>query len=321
MVAHRQVAVLLLQPQRRLRRDGGEPVRIGSGLREVRRLSSAADGTLALELLDLRANLAEVGGKIITDEAGVQWAGDISPTGVLAFVADTRAGRAVWTRAPGQPAQKQTFFQATHVDDLRWSPDGRRLVFVAASHGRYGVYELTAAGGPPRILLSGDYEIASLSWEANGQTLVLAAKRGGARRLWRLDTRKPGALAPITGPGWAAVRVTPAGLLAMKEGAPGIWRLNGDGTRAVKLTDGPSQPSNAWIVQGDRQYWIDWPRARAPMVMTASTDGGQVSEVAEAPDATSYSGLAIDPATGAMIYTRLVRMDIDVGLMRLQRGG
>ena len=50
-------------------------------------------------------------------------------------------------------------------------------------------------------------------------------------------------------------------------------------------------------------------------------DGGPVTVVAEAPDATFYSGLAIDPATGAMIYTRQVHMDIDIGLMRLERGG
>jgi dipeptidyl aminopeptidase/acylaminoacyl peptidase len=302
-------------------RGGGEPARLGSGLREVRRLATGADGTLAMELMDVRANLAEVGGKIITDEAGVQWAGDVSPSGVLAFIADTRAGRAVWTRAPGQPAQKLTFFQATHMDDVRWSPDGRRLAFVAARHGRYGVYEIAAGGGQPRLLLSGDYEISSLSWEADGKTLVLAAKRGGTPRLWRLDTGKPGELSPITGPGWVAVRATPVGLLAMKQEVPGIWTLNRDGTQAVRLSDSPAKASNAWTVRGDRQFWIDWPRDGASVVMTASTGGGPVSVVAKAPDATDYSGLAIDPATGAMIYTRQVHMDIDVGLMRLQRGG
>lgn len=302
-------------------RGGGEPVRLGPGLREVRRLSSGADGTVALELIDLRANLAQVGGEVITDEAGVQWAGDISPTGVLAFIADTRAGRALWTRAPGQAPQKQTFFPATHMDDVRWSPDGRRLVFVAASRGRYGVYEIAASGGPPRLLLDAEHEITSLSWEADGRTLALAAKRGGVNRLWRLDTRKPGELTPITGPGWVAVRVTPSGLLAMKQDVPGIWKLNGDGSRAVRLTDGPSLPSNAWIVRGDRQFWIDWPASGAPQVMTASIDGGPVSLLAPAPDAPRYSGLAVDPATGAMIYTRQVHMDIDLGLLRLQPRG
>lgn len=301
--------------------DGGDPIRLGSGLREVRKLSTGADGALAMELVDVRANLAEVGGELITKEAGVQWAGDISPTGVLAFVADTRAGRSVWTRAPGQPAQKMTFFQATHIDDLRWSPDGRRLVFVAASHGRYGVYEIAAGGGPPRILLSGDYEMTSLSWEANGQTLVLAAKRGGVRRLWRLDTRKPGKLTPITGPGWTAVRASSSGLLAMKQDMPGIWKLNADGTGARRLSDSPSVPTNAWIVQGDRQFWLDMPRGRTPVIMTSGIDGGPVTVVAEAPNATFYSGLAIDPATGAMIYTRQVHMDIDIGMMRLERVG
>ncbi|MDP3749049.1 MAG: winged helix-turn-helix domain-containing protein [Phenylobacterium sp.] len=302
-----------------------QPVRLGPGLREVRRLSSGADGALAMELADVRANLVEIqagrlGGTVITNEAGVQWAGDISPTGVLAYIADTRAGRSVWTRAPGQPAQKQTFFQATHMDDLRWSPDGQRLAFVAASHGRYGVYEIAAAGGPPRILLSGDYEMTSLSWEANSQTLVLAANRGGARRLWRLDIRKPGQITPITGPGWAAVRVSSAGLLGMKANTSGIWSLSADGSRARRLTGGPDTPTNAWIVQGERQFWIDW-SGRQPEIMGAGVEGGTVSLVAEAPAAATYSGLAIDPNSGAMVYTRKIQMDIDIGLMRLERTG
>ncbi|MDP3855782.1 winged helix-turn-helix domain-containing protein [Phenylobacterium sp.] len=305
--------------------DGGEPVRLGSGLREVRRISSGGDGALALELMDLRANLAQVGGgaasKLITDEAGIQWAGDISPAGVLAYVADTRAGRSVWTRAPGQPAQKLTFFPATHMDDVRWSPDGRRLAFIAAAKGRYGVYEIPAGGGPPKALLTGDYEMTSLSWEADGRTLVLAAKRGGVRRLWRLDTTKPDAVTPITGPGWVAVRATPKGLLGMKQFTPGIWRLNGDGSKAQQIADSPSNPTNAWMILGERQFWIDWPAGRAPVILSSAVDGGPVSVVAEAPGATFYSGLAMDPATGAMIYTRKIRMDVDIGLMRLERAG
>ncbi|WP_309644529.1 winged helix-turn-helix domain-containing protein [Phenylobacterium sp.] len=303
---------------------GGEPVRLGSGLREVRRISSSADGALALELMDLRANLTEVGAgksKLITNEAGIQWAGDISRAGVLAYVADTRSGRSVWTRSPGQPSQKLTFFPATHMDDVRWSPDGRRLAFIAAVDGRYGVYEVPAGGGPPKVLLSGNYEMASLSWEADGRTIVLATKLGGVRRLWRLDTAKPGQIAPITGPGWVAVRATSQGLLGMRHATPGIWRLNGDGSKAVRIADSPRIPTNGWMVMGDRHYWIDWPPERTPLIMSSAVSGGPVSVVMEAPGATTYSGLAIDPASGVMIYTRKIRMDVDIGLLRLERVG
>lgn len=303
--------------------SGGEPTRLGSGLREMRRLSSGPGGVLAMEMADVRANLAEVGGaedgKLITTEAGVQWAGDVSRNGVLAFVADTRAGRAVWTRAPGQPAQKMTFFPATHMDDVSWSPDGSRLAFIAASHGRYNLYEIAATGGPPRVLLSGEYEMTSPSWEANGQTLVLAAKRGGERRLWRLDTRKPGQITPITGPGWVTVRATPTGLLGMKEGVAGTWKVGPDGTTAQRLTEEPKVATNAWLIRGDRQFWLEWNRRAQSRIMSAPVAGGPARLVAPAPGATFYSGLAIDPSTGGLIYTRQISMDLDIGLMRLEQ--
>lgn len=306
--------------------EGGTSTRLGPGLREVRRMSSAPGGLLAMELADLRANLAQVPrggageGQVITDAAGVQWAGDYSRDGTLAYVADTRGGRSVWIQRPGEAAQKITFFAVSHMDDVRWSPDGRRLVFVAASKGRWALYEIAAGGGRPRALLAGAFTIESPSWEADGRHLLFASRRDGANRIWRIDTQRPERLEALSGPGWNAVKATPAGILAMKEDGPGIWKLAADG-RATQLAAYPAQTPHAWTVVGDRQYWLEVPRRGTPQVMSASIYGGPAELFAKAPQAAWFSGVAVDPKGGDVVYTRMIEFNQDIGLMTLTRSG
>jgi Tol biopolymer transport system component/DNA-binding winged helix-turn-helix (wHTH) protein len=306
---------------------GGEPTRLGSGLREVRRLSSGPGGALAMELADVRANLSVIGGpqdgQTITAEAGLQWAGDVGPDGTLAYMTDARSGMAVWSKAPGQAARKLTFFPTTEMDDLRWSPDGKRLAFVAVRQGRWIIYVLDASGGEPKALASADDQLASPAWEADGRGVVFTARKDGVWRILRADAAGARPAAAISGPGWIAVRPSADGLLALKAGSPGVWRLGPQGEANLVSPDFRTPPgpvATAWIVKGDRQYWIDWPAVGTPKVLSSSIRGGPSRVVAEAPGAPAYSGLALDSATGAFIYTRTVRDDADIGLMTLAPG-
>lgn len=306
--------------------EGGTSTRLGPGLREVRRMSSAPGGLLAMELADLRANLTRIApggrgeGQALTDAAGVQWAGDYSRDGALAYVADTRGGRSVWIQRPGEAAQKITFFAVSHMDDVRWSPDGRRLVFVAATRGRWALYEIAASGGRPRALLAGEFTIESPSWEADGRHLLFVSRRDGENRIWRIDVQQPERLQALSGPGWKAVKATPAGVLAIKDGAPGTWRLGPDGG-VTQVAPYPAEAPHAWIVMGERQYWLEVPRRGTPQVMTASIHGGPAEVFAPAPGAAWFSGVAVDPKGQGVVYTRMIEFNQDIGLMTLTRGG
>ncbi len=105
----------------------------------------------------------------------------------------------------------------------------------------------------------------------------------------------------------------------MKEGVAGTWKVGPDGTTAQRLTEEPKVATNAWLIRGDRQFWLEWNRRAQSRIMSAPVAGGPARLVAPAPGATFYSGLAIDPSTGGLIYTRQISMDLDIGLMRLEQ--
>lgn len=301
---------------------GGTPRRLSAGLREVRRLSFAKGGMLVAEIAELRGNLALAGraGPTLTDEAGVQWGGDVSPAGDLAYVEDSRAGRAVWIQPKAGPRRRVSFMRATHMDDVRWSPDGARLAFIAVSAGRWAIYEVDARGGALRTVLSGDDQMGSLSWSPDGGHLLFGMKRGGTWRIWRTPRSGGAAPEPVTGPGWRAARLTTAGLLAVKADVPEVWRLSA-GAPPKRIVTGLGAAPNGWTVAGDRQYWLSSGGAGTPArVMSAGLDGSGLRTEGEAPDAPRFTGLTVDPASGDIIYTRIERADTDLALLRVSRG-
>jgi hypothetical protein len=153
--------------------------------------------------------------------------------------------------------------------------------------------------------------------------VVFTARKAGVWRIWRADAAGASPAAPISAPGWIAVRPSQDGLLALKAGLPGVWRLGPKGEASLVTPDfrvPPGPVATGWIVKGDKQYWIDWSAIGTPKVLSSSLRGGPSRVVAEAPGAPPYSGLAMDPITGAFIYTRTVRDDADIGLMTLTPG-
>jgi dipeptidyl aminopeptidase/acylaminoacyl peptidase len=74
-------------------------------------------------------------------------------------------------------------------NDLAWSPDSRRLLFVGrpARTASQRLYVVDAAGGEPRELLRDfRYEPADVSWLANG-TIMMTAAVGGRTGIFRVS--------------------------------------------------------------------------------------------------------------------------------------
>jgi hypothetical protein len=103
-------------------------------------------------------------------------------------------------------------------------------------------------------------------------------------------------------------------LFAEKDGAAGIWRLDGAPRR---VTDGPApEASGVYTIVGDRLIYSDTTDPDHPMFSAQNINGGPKDRLAPLPGGQINFVFGVDPKSGAIVYTR-VTDDADIGLLRL----
>jgi hypothetical protein len=118
---------------------------------------------------------------------------------------------------------------ATAAYGLEWSPDRRNLIVVITWKGRWGVYLLSALGGPPRYLSSA----ASMFW-AGGDSLLVAPQQGSGDSVFQVKvTSIDGTVRDsirVAGPGLgvAGLSVSPGGrwiVALVLQAGRGLWQV------------------------------------------------------------------------------------------------
>lgn len=108
----------------------------------------------------------------------------------------TGASRALWSAPPGTGGR----YSGTRATNLFWSADGE-LVFPWERSGWLHAYAIdAAAGGIPRALTPGAFEVETFLLARDGRSLIYAANAGdlNRRQVWRRPLRA-GAAARLTG--------------------------------------------------------------------------------------------------------------------------
>src|SRR5690606_30692207 len=103
-----------------------------------------------------------------------------------------------------------TRFGGPFTSTPSWSPDGRRLAFVARGRGSVDVYVADVTGSPPRQLTSAPSNDRAPTWSRDGAWIYFGSNRGGGWDIWKVPSG-----------GGDAVRVTRGGGIAAQEGPPG----------------------------------------------------------------------------------------------------
>ncbi len=100
-----------------------------------------------------------------------------APFSLYLFGVESRAVRQLTRPAPTARGDSHPAF----------SPDGRLVAFVRSeAEGQEEVYVVPTSGADPRQLTDGSREIAGLSWDADGGTIVFASTRAEGPGLWRV---------------------------------------------------------------------------------------------------------------------------------------
>jgi Tol biopolymer transport system component/DNA-binding winged helix-turn-helix (wHTH) protein len=307
-------------------RAAAEPKRVGLGLRSgmnFGRISADRAGKLAVETSNRRWNLFAFDGAgsptPLTASTGRDWDPDVAPHGAVAFVSDQSGSPEVWMRPEaGEPA-RLTQLGASYVQFPRWSPDGRRLAFIAARDNQTDLYTMNADGSGLRRLTRDRTAKASPVWDPGGQALVYVERRGPG---WRLLRVAASGGAPVPVPGGAGFRALRPGwdgaLYGLKAGDARLWRLPRAGGVAALVSPGLRIEEDAgWATGPLGVYQVRGLATPTPSLWLRPWSGAE-RKLADLPGVAANPSVAVDPRTGALVFTLRLREEYDIALLDLR---
>ncbi len=183
-----------------------------------------------------------------------------SPDGkTIAFVSDRSGNPEIWlSDADWTNLRQLTHFGGPWLGTIRWSPDGKTLVFDARPNGHSAVFTMAVAGGEPKPFQREDFEVRRPSWSRDGKSIYFDSTRDGRPGIWKRNL--------ATGETHA---IAPAGSLQSLESLDGsrlffldcethdLWESNTDGSNATGLEGMRPSPDLDWSLgSGDLFYTV-----------------------------------------------------------------
>lgn len=170
-----------------------EPRRVTLGMLPLGRLSADRQGRqVAVEAGRIQANLLRftpdgAGSSPVTTGEGTDWDPDVRADGTILFASDRNGTNQLWAQRPDGRMLRLTDMRASYVYAPRWSPDARRIVFLAVVDGRTDVFSIRPDGsGLARITSDGTPKGRAV-WSSEPGVLFITAVNGSGWHLMRHD--------------------------------------------------------------------------------------------------------------------------------------
>jgi len=168
----------------------------------------------------------------------------------VAYVTDPQGN--LWrSRQDGSERLQLTFPPMSAVLNPKWSPDGRLIAFMEWNLQRK-IYLVSADGGAPMLLLSGDFEPADPGWSPDGKFLVYGGENRGMSLINPTQTR-------------TEIRILDLSTKQSKTvpGSQGMFspRWSPDGHYLAALSDDNKQ---LFLYSFEKQHWQELPLPKLP---------------------------------------------------------
>ena len=182
----------------------------------------------------------------------------VSPEGArIAYVSNESPERRVIVQAIGG-SELSTVFRAPEIGPLRWSPDGRELLFWARGGDRTGLFIVPSRGGEPRRIAERPFVAC---WSPDSGTVALARfltgeivfvdKAGTTLKSIVLHDGQ-GWIADLD---WSAANNRMLFIMADRQQRPAIWTIAPDGSGQTKVVSADSEIVSArWSPDGESIY-------------------------------------------------------------------
>jgi len=300
--------------------QGGEPWRVLTSGEYIGRLSPGPNGLLAMEMQYPGGQLvavtphSDLPPRPIASNGLKTWCVDYAADGTFLATGWGPEGFGIWISDAHGGLRELLRLPDGQACAIRWSPNVTRLACVQWRGNGFDVPVMTRGGEPIARLHYAGNDSGVLDWTADGKSILTSRKEAQGWRIWRTDLATPDKSVPITSYGWRDPRVHGTMLFAEKNGAAGIWRIDGTPHR---MTDGPTPDgSDVYNIAGDRLIYSDTSDPEHPMFSSVSVNGGPKDRLAPLPHGQTNFTFGVDPKSGNIVYTQDTD-DTDIGLLRL----
>jgi len=249
-----------------------------------------------------------------------------SPDGTkIAFVSRRSGTDEIWVcKSDASNPVRLTSMDGPPVIAPRWSPDGRRIAFFAATGeaGAYRMYVVPAEGGQPSRLIATEGALEALpSWSRDGSWVYFTSGRSGSLQIWKMPANG-GESTQLTRNGGAEAIESPDGktvyYVKVPEMGPGLWSVPSTG--GIEVRELGSVRFGYWTMSSTGIYFIDFDVVGdAPRpVRFFDFESRSVSQIGSVEPTVSWRntpGFAISPDSRWLLYSSLESTDADLMLV------
>ncbi len=212
----------------------------GSASQVVKTLENGQYPSLwRIELPDAAGKTREPGPLISSPkrEFGSQYSPDAKR---IAFISDRSGDNQIWVcDSNGDDAVQLTSYKGAELNRLRWSPDGRQIMYELNGRGIEGVFTISATGGSPKRVNFQD-GAKSASWSADGKHIYYRWRRS----IWKMPAEGGEAVQVTrTADAWD-MAVSPDGKYVFFANHRGLWRVPANASIGKPGDDEPEVPTS-----------------------------------------------------------------------------
>jgi Tol biopolymer transport system component/DNA-binding winged helix-turn-helix (wHTH) protein len=238
----------------------------------------------------------------------------------LVFVSNRGGDSQLWLSEPGA----RTSYQITHHKNVElsapnWSPDGRRVVYVARGNGQSRLYSVEVDSGQTRLESEEGDNVRYGTYSFDGRSLFYVSDRDGAWHIWQRELSKR-----------TAKRLSDVTAYSVSDGAGNgklyFANMGEGGLYAIDLASGALERvnsnvqfwnMNAWRVDPTGLYYLYSGDDMKPQLFVQPWDGSPPRLLRKVEWALAEAGLALDRAATKAVLPVVARDDTDVMLLDL----
>jgi Tol biopolymer transport system component len=244
-----------------------------------------------------------------------------SPDGyTIAFVSDRSGSPEIWLcDADGQHLRQLTQFGGPWLGTIRWSPDGKSIVFDARPKGHSAIYTMDLSQGKPVLIEDQPFEVRRPSWSRDGRYIYFDTTRGGAPEIWRRDL-KSNQNQVIATAGFMVGIESPDGkrLFYQESEQRHIWVSDLDGGSPRQLPEVHPLPDLDWAPVGNSVYFTSV-STQGTDILAFDLNTGKLTKLGHLDQvlALGTPSFAVSPNGRTLLYSTI---DNSLSEIKLRRG-